>query len=694
MAHMDWIVLRNVTVIGIMLTVMNMLLDNAIVTRDGIRCDSQCDQGQCGPECGNICDCKTNSSCDIINGLCFCERGWTGKNCGQICSAGYFGFTGLSCSETCPSDHYELRCKSLRKCKNYGQCNPATEECQCPLEWKGDVCSMPCPNGTFSLLCKENCSCLNGGYCRRNDGVCRCSPGWMSHQCTQVCFEGYYGDHCMQQHQCKNENYICNSISGCICKYAYGGEKCEIRLMGQSVKKMDDDNSSTNAGVIKVLQQRDMEEMDEIQIIDVVVRGQQNVVNVPVQGQQNVVNVPVQGQQNVVNVPVQGQRNVVNVPVQGQRNVVNVPVQGQRNVVYVPVQLQRNVVYVPVQGQRNVYNVLVQGQRNVNNVLVQGQIPGNNRDLQPRENPVVLRYETRFPPGYINVTRSDVKRVEPENQASNDAASNLVRCNKWLNDIIIDYYIEYIYNNKLTARQRSKTYILNSYFYPSLCQGISREERNRDDDAFEVIRNWTMGVNLLEKEYIIMPVNANSHWFLVIACFPCNVPDFDFDDEPMPKECKKAKRKEVDIQMTTRLRNRVLHNHKTRSSVILSRKSSTSTERARAKVINKRPCICVFDSMYDRERGEDAGYLLRNYLLTMHYVQNGYNKDFLKMTVHVMNSPQQRNFDDCGLYLLKNVELFFKNASLFNKRIPDVGTWFGPLEAYETRREIYHSICS
>ncbi|GFU49676.1 hypothetical protein NPIL_446901 [Nephila pilipes] len=68
---------------------------------------------------------------------------------------------------------------NLCKCKNYGQCNPATGEFQCPQGWKGDDCSLPCPNGTFGLLCKENCSCLNGGYCRRNDCVCRYFPGWM-----------------------------------------------------------------------------------------------------------------------------------------------------------------------------------------------------------------------------------------------------------------------------------------------------------------------------------------------------------------------------------------------------------------------------------------------------------------------------------------------------------------------------------
>lgn len=37
--HMDWIVLRNVIVIGIMLTVVIMLLGNAIVTRDGMVLD-------------------------------------------------------------------------------------------------------------------------------------------------------------------------------------------------------------------------------------------------------------------------------------------------------------------------------------------------------------------------------------------------------------------------------------------------------------------------------------------------------------------------------------------------------------------------------------------------------------------------------------------------------------------------------
>lgn len=53
----------------------------------------------------------------------------------------------------------------------------------------------------------------------------------------------------MRPCQCPNENYICNPFYGCVCKIGYGGERCETRLIGQSVQKMEDD-SSTSAGVV------------------------------------------------------------------------------------------------------------------------------------------------------------------------------------------------------------------------------------------------------------------------------------------------------------------------------------------------------------------------------------------------------------------------------------------------------------
>ncbi|GFT71992.1 hypothetical protein NPIL_656791 [Nephila pilipes] len=212
------------------------------------------------------------------------------------------------------------------------------------------------------------------------------------------------------------------------------------------------------------------------------------------------------------------------------------------------------------------------------------KILANNKDLKIRKSFVIVHYQSKFPPGYIYVRYSDAKRVESEDQAPKDVASKCVGRSKWLNDVLIDYYMEYIYDTKLTEDQKGKTYILNSYFYPSLIHAINR-------------------------------------------------------------------------------------NH-------------------------GKACIYVFDSIYNYDRGEAAGLLLRNYLQAMHKAQHGFDKDFTKMKIFVVQSPQQCNFYDCGLYLLKNVEMFFKNTSLFNTPMPDVRNWFSQADIYVVRREIYAAICS
>lgn len=42
----------------------------------------------------------------------------------------------------CPTGHYGLHCEQICKCKNNGDCNPASGDCQCPPGWKGDDCSI------------------------------------------------------------------------------------------------------------------------------------------------------------------------------------------------------------------------------------------------------------------------------------------------------------------------------------------------------------------------------------------------------------------------------------------------------------------------------------------------------------------------------------------------------------------------
>lgn len=54
------------------------------------------------------------------------------------------------------------------------------------------------------------------------------------------------------------------------------------------------------------------------------------------------------------------------------------------------------------------------------------------------------------------------------------------------------------------------------------------------------VKTWTKNVNLFEKDFVIVPINENAHWFLAIICFPgLNGPQTwdgkPYVEEPRPK---------------------------------------------------------------------------------------------------------------------------------------------------------------
>ena len=34
------------------------------------------------------------------------------------------------------------------------------------------------------------------------------------------------------------------------------------------------------------------------------------------------------------------------------------------------------------------------------------------------------------------------------------------------------------------------------------------------------VKNWTRNINIFEKDFIIVPINKNAHWYLAIICYP------------------------------------------------------------------------------------------------------------------------------------------------------------------------------
>lgn len=72
---------------------------------------------------------------------------------------------------------------------------------------------------------------------------------------------------------------------------------------------------------------------------------------------------------------------------------------------------------------------------------------------------------------------------------------------KWLNDVIIDFYIKYLITDFATGEVRDKLYAFSTQFYVRLTAKTSEGE------GYEGVKRWTKNVKIFEKDFIIIPMN-------------------------------------------------------------------------------------------------------------------------------------------------------------------------------------------
>jgi sentrin-specific protease 7 len=97
---------------------------------------------------------------------------------------------------------------------------------------------------------------------------------------------------------------------------------------------------------------------------------------------------------------------------------------------------------------------------------------------------------------------------------------------QYLNDVIIDFYLNYLRLEVLKELQKEKTHVFSTFFYKRLTT-VPRQKAVQGDPKLtgaqkrhERVKNWTKHVNLFDKEFIIILINEQSHWFLAIICYP------------------------------------------------------------------------------------------------------------------------------------------------------------------------------
>ncbi|XP_030760766.1 uncharacterized protein LOC115885866 isoform X2 [Sitophilus oryzae] len=294
---------------------------------------------------------------------------------------------------------------------------------------------------------------------------------------------------------------------------------------------------------------------------------------------------------------------------------------------------------------------------------------------------------------------------------------------QFLNDKIIDFYLKYLWEN-LPSEEQEKVHIFSTFFYKRLTTKPTKAARK--SHPYEVdptlsaaekrhcrVKNWTKKINLFEKDYIVVPINENAHWFLAIICFPGqNGPQtFDgkpYNPEPKPKRVKKVKKEKPapcdELMLSDKdeaeSEDSDLESDDSEESAItppvIAPVVSTPRSKKESRPPIKQPCILIFDSLAGPSRSRVVA-TLRDYL-TVEYknkmeTERIYNRDVIKgASVKV---PQQTNFTDCGLYLLQYVEQFFKDPiKNFYIPIKGVENWFEEIIVTKKREDICNLIKS
>ncbi|NXR19013.1 SENP7 protease, partial [Cinclus mexicanus] len=294
-----------------------------------------------------------------------------------------------------------------------------------------------------------------------------------------------------------------------------------------------------------------------------------------------------------------------------------------------------------------------------------------------------------YPPppakGGLGVTREDLECLE---------------YGEFLNDVIIDFYLKYLLLEKAPKHVADRTHIFSSFFYKCL----TRTEKNSEGDIkvsaaqrrHRGVRTWTRHINIFNKDYIFVPVNEESHWYIAVICFPW-LEEVVYEEyppqnslhhwpqqSPLEPESENTRAGSVLFKDEEEMDgNRSLFSKGIFFFFLLSQISLSNSK----KQICKRPCILILDSLKACSVQKTV-QVLREYLEVEWEAKRKTHREFSKSTMIDLcpRVPKQDNSSDCGVYLLQYVESFFQNPIVNFEQPLHLEDWF-PRQLIRNKRE-------
>ncbi|XP_048091012.1 sentrin-specific protease 7b isoform X1 [Alosa alosa] len=264
-----------------------------------------------------------------------------------------------------------------------------------------------------------------------------------------------------------------------------------------------------------------------------------------------------------------------------------------------------------------------------------------------------------------------------------------LKSGEFLNDVIIDFYLKYLLQERADQDMRERSHIFSSFFYKQLTRKDTASEEATEGSSeyrrHQRVRTWTRHVDIFNKDYIFVPVNQEAHWYLVIICFPgLEKPQVVKWGGPV-QEGSAGVKKKCEPQASSQGTNVRATSSYQRSQSLPDCTQQSCTKES----ICRRPCILVMDSL-KLSFHERIYKLLRDYLQVEWEVRRGTPRRFTpdNMKGSHCKVPLQDNSSDCGLYLLQYVEAFLQNPVVHFDPPLRLEHWFPRQQVRRKREEI------
>ncbi|KAK5296920.1 hypothetical protein LTR99_008561 [Exophiala xenobiotica] len=251
---------------------------------------------------------------------------------------------------------------------------------------------------------------------------------------------------------------------------------------------------------------------------------------------------------------------------------------------------------------------------------------------------------------------------------------------EYLNDSLISFFVHYLETQLGKAHPESveRIHFFNTYFFETL----TKTPRGKRGINYEGVSKWTKAVDLFKRDFVVVPVNENFHWYLVVICnLPYFLPDHEkdarqglrhpegYDGSEQPSEdvdmasdapTEETQKSLAELSISDHEANRQLQT-KARSKKSPGRRKSIRPLR---KYEIDKPVIITLDSLGTPRSATCS--IIRQYVVAEAKDKKNFDIDSSQLRgMTAKEIPTQSNFSDCGLYLCMYLEQFVADPDRF-----------------------------